>query len=162
MSKEKFCRNCGQKVDKKALVCTSCGVKLKKPLFKKWWIWVIVAVIITAIGISNNTKNNTDKDINTTVTENSGTDTPKKKTDTQKRKNSPKISKAEFEALETGITYEEAVSIIGGEGELISQADAGGYDTKIYTWDGEGHIGSNANATFQNNALISKAQLGLE
>lgn len=77
-------------------------------------------------------------------------------------KNSPKISKEEFDALETGMTYEEVVSIIGGEGELSSQVDVAGYETKMYMWEGEGSIGANANAMFQNNSLTSKAQFGLE
>lgn len=77
-------------------------------------------------------------------------------------KNSPKISKTEFEEIETGMTYEEVVAIIGGEGELTSQVDIAGYDTKIYMWEGEGSIGANANATFQNNSLTSKAQIGLK
>ena len=68
----------------------------------------------------------------------------------------------EFEAIQTGMTYEEVVAIIGGEGELSSQVDLAGYDTKMYMWDGEGSIGANANFTFQNNSLTSKAQFGLK
>ena len=60
------------------------------------------------------------------------------------------------------MTYEEVISIIGGEGELSSQVDVAGYDTKMYMWEGEGSIGANANVTFQNNALTSKAQFGLK
>ena len=158
MAKEKTCKNCGQTVDKKAVVCTSCGVKIKKPIYKKWWFWVIVVIVIIAIGTSNNTNNSTTNNDNTDapVVENNNTEAPKTE------KNSTKISKAEFEALETGITYEEAVAIIGGEGELSSQVDVAGYDTKMYTWKGEGSIGANANATFQNNSLTSKAQFGLK
>ncbi|MDY3303292.1 MAG: DUF3862 domain-containing protein [Clostridia bacterium] len=77
------------------------------------------------------------------------------------KKNSPYISKAEFEALKTGMTYEETVAIIGSECELTSQVDIAGYDTKMYIWHGES-AGANANATFQNNALVSKAQIGLK
>lgn len=59
------------------------------------------------------------------------------------------------------MTYEETVAIIGSEGELTSQVDIAGYDTKMYIWHGES-TGANANATFQNNALVSKAQIGLK
>ena len=77
-------------------------------------------------------------------------------------KNAPEISKAEFDSIETGMTYEEVVTIIGGEGELSSQVEIAGIDTKMYMWQGEGSFGANANATFQNNKLTSKAQFGLE
>lgn len=52
MAKEKTCKNCGQAVDKKAVICTACGVKIKKTLFKKWWFWVIIAVVVIVIGAS--------------------------------------------------------------------------------------------------------------
>jgi len=45
---------------------------------------------------------------------------------------------------------------------LSSQVDVAGYNTKMYMWEGEGSIGANANATFQNNSLTSKAQFGLK
>ena len=80
----------------------------------------------------------------------------------KEKKNSPKITMAEFEALQTGITYEQAVEIIGGAGEVMSQVDMAGYNTVMYMWQGDGGLGSNANATFQNNSLISKAQIGLK
>lgn len=57
--KEKICKNCGQAVDKNAVICTSCGVKIKKPLLKKWWFWwllvIAIFVVITTIGLSENT-----------------------------------------------------------------------------------------------------------
>lgn len=47
------CKKCGQEVDKKAVVCTGCGCKIKKPLYKKWWLWAIVVVVIAIIGSSS-------------------------------------------------------------------------------------------------------------
>ena len=44
------CKKCGQEVDKKAVICTGCGCKIKKPIYKKWWFWVFVAVIVVIIG----------------------------------------------------------------------------------------------------------------
>lgn len=47
------CKNCGEKLDKHATVCPNCGanltVKVKKPIFKKWWFWVIVVLLVIAI-----------------------------------------------------------------------------------------------------------------
>lgn len=139
-----------------------------------------MAVFIILIGISNNT----DKPNVEINPDSNRTDTPDDETQnttselspitttttrTTAPKNSPRISKKEFESLKTGMTYNEVVSIIGGEGELLSQVniagddelDIPGYDTRIYMWEGEGSIGANANVTFQNNKLVAKAQVGL-
>ena len=66
----KYCSHCGNEVDEKAVICPKCGVsqkekKEKKPIFKRWWFWVIVGVLAIAIigGSSGNddTQNDTDK-----------------------------------------------------------------------------------------------------
>ena len=55
-----ICKKCGQEVVKKAVVCTGCGCKIKKPIYKRWWLWVVVVVVIAAIGSSaGNSDNNT-------------------------------------------------------------------------------------------------------
>lgn len=148
MEKLVKCKACGNEIAKSAKTCPSCGAKNKKPFYKKWWFFTIVIVAVI-IGATSGNKNNS-------TIENDNADTP------VVHKNSPKISKSEFEALQTGMTYSEAVALIGGEGELSSQVDVAGYDTKLYTWQGEGSIGANANVTFQNDSLTSKAQFGLK
>ena len=142
------CKVCGNEMAKSAKACPSCGAKNRKPFYKKWWLWAILLVVVIAAA-SSGSKNN------------SGIENDANKTPVIE-KNSPKISKAEFEAIQTGMTYEEVVSIIGGEGQLSSQVNVAGYNTKMYMWEGEGSIGANANATFQNNSLASKAQFGLK
>ncbi|WP_259345493.1 DUF3862 domain-containing protein [Priestia aryabhattai] len=80
--------------------------------------------------------------------------------------NDPGISKAEFDKIQNGMSYEEVVQIIGGEGELNSESGAKGdqYYTVMYTWNGESGFGANANAMFQGNPakLQNKSQFGLE
>ena len=50
-SKEKHCQSCGAEiVDKKAKICSACGAKIRKPIFKKWWFWVIVILGVAIIG----------------------------------------------------------------------------------------------------------------
>jgi hypothetical protein len=34
-------------------VCTGCGCKIKKPIYKKWWFWSIVVIIIAIIGAAS-------------------------------------------------------------------------------------------------------------
>lgn len=75
------------------------------------------------------------------------------------------ISLSEFNKIKTGMTYEEVCDIVGGEGSLSSSVDMGigsEYKTEIYMWTGNGSIGANANVTFQNGKVISKAQIGLK
>lgn len=51
-----YCQNCG--TENAGNVCTTCGANLqntstkvqnKKPIFKKWWFWVIIVVALIAI-----------------------------------------------------------------------------------------------------------------
>lgn len=63
------CKNCGQEVDKKAVVCTQCGCKIKKPVFKKWWFWAIIVIVVIAIASSSGNNESTPKN-ETTPTQN--------------------------------------------------------------------------------------------
>jgi hypothetical protein len=79
-------------------------------------------------------------------------------------KNKPTITKAEFDAIENGMTYEKVTEIIGGTGEVMSEAGEKGtqFYTILYTFKGEGSLGANANFTFQGGKLQAKAQFGLK
>lgn len=92
---------------------------------------------------------------------------PKKeavKEEPKEEKNDPAISKEEFDKIQSGMSYDEVVAVIGGEGEVMSESGSEGEDahTVMYTWDGESGLGANANAMFQGGKLINKAQFGLE
>lgn len=77
-----------------------------------------------------------------------------------------KITKAQFEAVETGMTEDEMFEILGGKGEIISDSDIGygEYEIKtvMYEYEGTGVVGANANFTVQNGKVVSKAQAGLK
>lgn len=51
------CKKCGQEVDKKAVVCTGCGCKIKKPIYKKWWVWLIIVFVIIIVGAGGTSDN---------------------------------------------------------------------------------------------------------
>ena len=40
------CRTCGADIAKSAKVCPSCGAKNKKPIYKRWWLWVLVVLLV--------------------------------------------------------------------------------------------------------------------
>ena len=49
--KEKYCPKCGAEItDSKAKVCQACGAKVAAPVFKKWWFWVTVILVLALIG----------------------------------------------------------------------------------------------------------------
>ncbi|MBS6860352.1 MAG: DUF3862 domain-containing protein [Clostridiales bacterium] len=71
---------------------------------------------------------------------------------------------SEFKRIETGMTYDEVVEIVGTDGELSTSVDMFGSElkTEMYVWRGNGSIGSNANVTFQGGTVIAKSQVGLK
>ncbi|AGI11848.1 hypothetical protein X915_gp016 [Bacillus phage vB_BanS-Tsamsa] len=79
-------------------------------------------------------------------------------------KNDGKITKTEFDAVQSGMTYEEVVAIIGSEGEMLSEVGSKGeqFHSVMYEWKGTGDFGANANFTFQEGKMEMKAQFGLK
>ena len=79
--------------------------------------------------------------------------------------NPPTISLEEFNAIQTGMTYQEVFDIVGSRGSLLSETDLGlgdQYYSAMYMWEGEGMVGANANVLFQGGVVVSKSQFGLE
>lgn len=74
------------------------------------------------------------------------------------------ITMDEFNQIQAGMSYQDVVNIIGSTGELLSSVDIGDaqYKTEMYSWEGKGSVGANANVMFQGGIVSSKAQFGLE
>ena len=72
-----------------------------------------------------------------------------------------KVNMDMFNQIENGMTYEQVVEILGGEGQLLSETELAGITMAIYTWDGES-LFSTCQVTFQNGAVSSKSQYGLK
>lgn len=68
------------------------------------------------------------------------------------------ITFAQYEKLEVGMTVEEVINILGGEGEALSEAE----NMVVYNYKGTGGNGANAVIAFQGGKLLTKAQSGLE
>lgn len=43
------CNSCGNEIASSAKSCPNCGAKNKKPVFKKWWFWALIAFVIVFI-----------------------------------------------------------------------------------------------------------------
>lgn len=48
------CKACGEEIAKNAKKCPHCGAKNKKPLYKKWWFWLILVLVISSFGNAGN------------------------------------------------------------------------------------------------------------
>ena len=70
-----------------------------------------------------------------------------------------RITAEEYARLYDGMSYSQAVAVIGEPGEETSRTDMAGYVTVAYSW--KNYDGSNAIVMFQNDKLVSKAQFGL-
>jgi hypothetical protein len=71
----------------------------------------------------------------------------------------PVVTRAKYERIQDGMTYDQVRAIIGQAGEELSRSDIAGYTTVMYSWKNSN--GSNMNAMFQNGKLVNKAQFGL-
>lgn len=151
----KICKECGAEVSSKG-ICPKCG-KDQRNFFTKHKVVtfiLILAVLGAIVGASGSeNKSNSTASSTTTSSTTSGVTTEQK----QDRLNLEKFNK-----IETGMSYQEVVNIIGEEGTVLSESEIGNIKSTIYSWYGEGSIGANANITFQNGKVVSKAQVGLK
>ncbi len=75
------------------------------------------------------------------------------------REDTNRITLAKYESLSTGMSYDRVASALGSPGVEQSRSQVAGTTTVMYTWsNGDG---SNMNAMFQNDRMVSKAQFGL-
>lgn len=118
----------------------------------KWGAIAFVGIIVLALIFGGG-----DNETQTTNTQT----TQEQATESAQKTESKGVTMEQFSQLETGMTYEDAVEILGSEGEVLSETGIAGTDTVMYQWDGSS-FASNMNATFQNGKLVSKAQFGLE
>jgi hypothetical protein len=77
------------------------------------------------------------------------------------KSSSAQITLKEFQALRTGMTRAQAAAIVGSPGTVESQVAIAGTSDVMVAWDGNAPL-ANANATFQDGRLVTKAQLGLK
>jgi len=75
--------------------------------------------------------------------------------------NQQKVTRNEYEEVETGMSYEEVEDIIGEPGEELSSVEFPGMGrTIMYQWQNNNF--SNMTAMFEDDELVSKAQFGLK
>lgn len=143
-STTKKCKFCQSEIDYKAKVCPICKRTQKRGHGCLMSILSFFIIIGFIIAISSNMNDGIQQSV-------SGVDNK-----------SEYITLDEFNSIETGMTYDEVVEIIGSSGTISSEVEIAGTKTMIVTWYGNGVAGSNANVTFINNTVNGKAQVGLK
>lgn len=139
----KNCKFCQTEIPKKARVCPNCKRALSTGHGCLISILIFVIIISSTVAISISVSDNIQKSVSGVSDE------------------THYITMDEFNQIETGMSYKKVKKIIGSDGKLISTSSVGDITISIYTWNGNGMLGSNANVTFTNNEVTAKAQIGL-
>lgn len=146
MEKLKKCKYCQVDIPAKVKVCPNCKRTLKSHgcLISLLAVLIIFGGIIAAVAGTVGQNKAIQKSVSGVSEE------------------SEYITKAEYNAIETGMSYDEVKEIVGSAGEITSQVESNGIKIVIVTWYGNGMAGSNANVTFTNDEVTGKAQVGLK
>lgn len=61
------CSVCGAEMAANAKSCPQCGAKNKKPIYKKWWFWVLIIIVVFGIigGTGGNKPESASKPVDT-------------------------------------------------------------------------------------------------
>lgn len=70
MTKLINCKTCNAEISSSAKQCPKCGAKIKKPIYKKIWFWIIIIIILIAAINSGNEDNSANNNSNTNNTTN--------------------------------------------------------------------------------------------
>lgn len=91
---------------------------------------------------------------------------PSKRSDDSDKPSKHKVTITDYNQIQDGMSYAQVEKIIGSAGEELASGHVDGVQgvtpaitTRIVMWKNDN--GSNMNATFQNDRLVSKAQFGL-
>jgi len=127
MNKQTKCKSCGEEINSKAAVCPKCGVKNKKPIYKRVWFIILVAIVVIAIFTSIG--GNDSHTVTSPTTEN----TPTKEIVYTEYSVSQLVKDLESNALKAETTYQDQyvkltgkVSTIDSDGQYISLSPTDG------------------------------------
>ena len=158
------CKICKNKIARTADICPHCGAPTQKKISDDAGrvivkvIAPVLAVICVLIFLLSDNDNNKKKSNyysnNYSATQSNEVYTPKEDT--------ALITLEEYNRLHTGMTYEHCCEIIGVYGTLTSEVVIMDIKTTVYTWKGNGGLGSNAVLTFQDGYLSSRVMIGLK
>lgn len=74
MAKLIQCKTCSKEIASNSKNCPSCGAKNKKPFYKKIWVWIVVILVIGAIGSGGSDETEVTAAIEPEITQNQQTE----------------------------------------------------------------------------------------
>ena len=159
------CKKCGKIYPKNLSNCPECFEKNKKYISKGRKAFGTLCIIFGIITIFSVAVNWDDNSLNEHESSSQSQTTSQNNSSEIKQETKGKVNYENFEKIETGMTYEQVVQIFGEEGKVLSESeiDIGigeEYSTIMYYWYDKTGI-ANCNIMFQNNKVVSKAQVGL-
>ena len=126
--KKKVCKSCGAQIAKNAKACPSCGAKNKKPIYKRWYFYALIAVVLVIILASGGGKDSEQPSASTTA----------KAAETTKSADSTTVQQIEY----TSVTIEDLLSDLKNNAYNAKQTWKGKYVTitggKVSTIDASG------------------------
>lgn len=139
----KICKECGSEVSSKG-VCPKCGKDQRNFFVKHKAITFLLVVIVlgAAVGATGGNSNTT-------------------QTGTASIQEQNNVTLEKFNKIETGMTYQQVVDVIGEEGTLSTESAYGDQSMKVYYWYASDGI-SNATVSFMNDKVTAKSQIGLK
>ncbi len=121
----------------------------------RWWLWGVTGLIVTPVIFSLLAEKG--KDVRQ-----SSSPIPQVTTRSEKKSDEPMLTLTKFSQIQTGMSYDEVVAIIGSQGVEQSTNEIGDIRTVMVSWVNPGVMQGNASIIFQNGKLTSKSQFGLK
>lgn len=105
--KSTVCKNCGQPLSGKEKQCPACGERQKKPIYKRWWLWVIVVLIAIGVATGGEDGGDTAGDVtNTPVpTQSAASDAPEISDENENQQPQDDVPTEYISALKKAETY---------------------------------------------------------
>lgn len=126
---------------------------------------MVITVMAVTVGCNDSTGSKAEDNVQSEIMTEVFTETPTEaQTElvTEEQANDERITLEEYNKIQTGMTYEEVVNIVGSPGTDTVTSEVAGYSMRVVSWEGNGFVGSNANVTFSNGSVSAKAQIGLK
>ena len=150
------CPECGEQISTSASACPKCGKVLKKKKAGCGKVTLIVLGSLVVLGIIGSVAGSGSSSRRTTSSSSGSSSSGSSSTSSR----DTEVTYEEYCDVRNGMSYREAVAVIGFEGEEMSSSSIAGIETIMYSWSNR--FGTNMNATFQNDEMVLKAQFGLD